>query len=178
MLSRENKSTADNLTGALLLIYLGALLWIVLLKLGVHFSYMTERKVNLVPFSAPLRFNGQIDYGEMILNVLIFIPLGVYAGMLFKQLTFFKNIFMCFLVSLACEGLQFILIVGAFDITDIINNTLGGMIGFLMFKSIESMLKNSAKAQKVVNIVALIGTVVMVSFLLLLKMDMLPIRYQ
>ena len=76
------------------------------------------------------------------------------------------------------EALQFIFRVGAFDITDIITNTLGGIIGLMIFKAIEKVFKNSVKAQKFINIIAAIGTVLMISLLLLLKMNMLPVRYQ
>jgi glycopeptide antibiotics resistance protein len=68
--------------------------------------------------------------------------------------------------------------VGAFDITDIINNTLGGIIGFLIFKAIEKVFNNIVKAQKFINITAAIGTVLMILLLFLLKMDMLPIKYR
>jgi glycopeptide antibiotics resistance protein len=68
--------------------------------------------------------------------------------------------------------------VGAFDITDTITNTLGGIIGLLIFKAIEKVFKNSVKAQKFINITAAIGTVFMILMLLLLKMNMLPLRYQ
>jgi glycopeptide antibiotics resistance protein len=68
--------------------------------------------------------------------------------------------------------------VGAVDITDTITNTLGGIIGLLVFKAIEKLFKNSVKAQKFINITAAIGTVLMILMLLLLKMNMLPVRYQ
>ena len=76
------------------------------------------------------------------------------------------------------EALQFILRAGAFDITDIITNTLGGIIGLMIFEAIEKVFNNSVKAQKFINIIAAIGTVLMISLLLLLKMNMLPVRYQ
>ena len=76
------------------------------------------------------------------------------------------------------EGLQFILRVGAFDITDIINNTLGGIIGLLIFEAIEKLFNNRVKSQKFITIIAAIGTLLMISLLLLLKLNMLPIRYQ
>jgi glycopeptide antibiotics resistance protein len=39
-----------------------------------------------------------------------------------------KKLFLFFLISLICEVLQYILNIGASDITDIINNTLGNWI--------------------------------------------------
>ena len=77
-----------------------------------------------------------------------------------------------------CEGIQFILGIVAFDVTDIITNTLGGIIGLLIFKAIEKVLKNNLKAQKFINIIAALGTVLMILLLFLLKLNMLPIRYK
>ena len=174
---KDNNST-NKFTIVLFVIYLMALCWILLFKLGVRFSYMENREVNLIPFREPLMLNGKIDFGEIIMNVIIFVPLGVYTGMVFKKWIFGKNIFFFFLVSLIVEALQFILRVGAFDITDTITNTLGGIIGLLIFKTIEKVLKNSVRAQKFINIIAAIGTALMILLLLLLKMNMLPVRYQ
>ena len=175
--SKVNNAT-NRLTTALFIIYLIALCWILLFKLGVRFSYMENRKVNLIPFGEPLSVNGKIDPGEIIMNVVIFVPLGIYAGILFKRWTFGKNLFFFFLISLIVEALQFILRVGAFDITDTITNTLGGIIGLMIFKAIEKVFKNSVKAQKFINIIAVMGTVLMILFLLLLKTNNLWIKYQ
>lgn len=76
------------------------------------------------------------------------------------------------------KGFQFILRVGAFDITDTITNTLGGIIGLMIFKAIEKVFKNSVKALKFINVIAAIGTVLMILFLLLLKTNNLWIKYQ
>lgn len=174
-----NDNKTNKLTNVLFITYLIALFWIIVLKLGVHFSYMgKERSINLIPFREPLILNGKLDFGEMILNVVIFVPLGIYAGILFKRWIIGKKLFLFFLISLLCEGFQFILAIGAFDITDIINNTLGGIIGLMMYLGIEKAFKNSVKAQKFINILATIATVTMILFLFLLKTNKLGITYQ
>ena len=174
---RDNR--LNKLTIVLFVIYLIALFWIIVLKLSVHFSYMGNmRRINLIPFSESLILNGKLDFGEMIMNAVIFVPLGVYAGILFKRWIIGKKIFLFFLISLICEAFQFILALGVFDITDIINNTLGGIIGLMIYKGIEKVFQNSVKAQKFINILATIGTIVMIVLLFLLKMDKLWIRYR
>lgn len=171
-------NAANRLTIALLAIYLIVLIWILVFKLGVRFSYAGNRSVNLVPFSKPSISKGRVDLSEIILNVVVFLPLGIYVGILFRTWTFLKKLFLFFLLSLIVEGLQFVLAVGAFDITDVITNTSGGILGLMIFKAIEKTFNNSIKAQKFLNIVAAVGTVLMVALLVLLKMNMLPIRYQ
>jgi glycopeptide antibiotics resistance protein len=175
-ISKDNNLT-DKVTKALLIIYLVALFWILLFKFGVRFSYMENRSVNLIPFRE-LYLNGKIDVAETILNVVIFIPLGIYAGVLFKRWSFGKKLFFFFLISLVFEILQFFFRIGAFDVTDIITNTIGGIIGLMMFKAIEKLVNNSIKTQKIINIIAAIATVLMILLLVLLKMNMLPVRYQ
>ena len=166
----KSNTIRNSLTNALFIIYAIALFWILLFKLGVQFSYMHKRSVNLIP-------NARLD-GEAILNVVIFIPLGIYAGVLFKRWSFINKLLFFFLVSVMFEVLQFIFKIGAFDITDMITNTSGGIIGLILFKTIEKLFNNSAKAQKFINIIAATGTVIMISLLVLLKLNMLPIKYQ
>ena len=162
----------NRLTTVLFIIYLIALYWILLLKLGVRFSYMGERRTNLVPFSEPFLTS------ENILNVVIFVPLGIYAGILFEKWLFSKKLFFVVFLSLLVEGLQYILRVGAFDITDIITNTLGGIIGLMIFKGLEKAFSNHVKAQRFINKIAATGTALMILLLVLLKMNMLPLRYR
>ncbi|MFN8352962.1 MAG: VanZ family protein [Spirosomataceae bacterium] len=170
---RKNDTLANRLTGLLLLVYLGALFWIIVLKLNIQFSYKGTSHINLIPYGEPTRLNGKIDYGEMILNVLIFMPLGLYVGVLGKGLTTSRTILSFFWVSFTCEALQFIWRMGAFDITDIIHNTLGGILGWILYKATEKVFKKPTTAQRFINILATIGTVFVLSTLLYLKFNKL-----
>ncbi len=169
----QNHNRANNIIKLLFVIYLLALCWILLFKLGVRFSYMEERRVNLVPF------NGRaVLHGETIMNVVIFVPFGMYVGVLFRQWTLGKKYFFFFIISFLFEALQFIFKVGAFDITDIIANTLGGAIGILIFYAISKLFGDPLKTKKFIIIIAATGTVLVLTLLLLLKLNMLPVRYQ
>jgi len=174
---KENQT--NKLTQVLVLIYLIALVWILLFKMGVHFTYMeNSRSINLIPFYEPLSLNGKLDWGELIMNVVIFVPLGIYTGILFRSWTFGKKLLLFFIISFLIEVLQYIFGIGAFDITDLINNTFGGIIGLTIYTGIEKAFKNSVKAQKFVNILATVGTVSAILFLVLLRTNQLWIRYQ
>jgi glycopeptide antibiotics resistance protein len=170
---QKNSTLANKLTNLLLIIYLAVLFWIIVLKLNISFTYKGTQNVNFIPFREPLLYNGRIDYNEIFLNILIFVPLGLYVGILFKNLTTARKIFSFFMVSLFCEVCQFVLRIGAFDITDIINNTLGGIIGLVLYKGLEKAFNSPAKAQKLINIFASIGTIIIVSTLLYLKINRL-----
>lgn len=170
--SKANNVT-NSLTIVLFIIYLITICWILLFKLGVRFSYMGKRSVNLIPFSEQSILNS-----ENILNAVIFVPLGVYAGILFRRWTFGKKLRFFFLLSSTVEGLQYIFRIGAFDVTDIITNTLGGITGLIIFTTIDKAFNDSVKAQKFINIIAATGTILIILLLVLLKMNMLPVRYQ
>ena len=169
----KGNNIADRLTTGLFVIYLMALCWILLFKLGVHFSYMGKRSVNLIPFNGAF-----VLKSENILNVVVFVPLGIYAGILFEKWIFGKKLLLFFFLSSIIEGLQYILRIGAFDVTDLITNTFGGIIGLMIVETIQKAFNNRMKAQKFINISAATGTIVMLLLLVLLKMNMLPVRYQ
>ena len=164
---------ANRLTALLFAIYLIAIGWILLFKLGVRFSYMKTRSVNLIPFNEP-----SIWSGENILNVVVFIPLGIYAGILFKRWGLGLQVLFFFLFSAVIEELQYVFRIGAFDVTDLLTNTLGGIIGWIICKGLVLAFNDNSKAQRFLNMFAAAGTIIMILLLLLLKMNMLPVRYQ
>ncbi|MFT3750237.1 MAG: VanZ family protein [Agriterribacter sp.] len=174
----QNNVNSNKITKILFVIYLFALCWILLFKLGVRFSYMAERRVNIIPFNGLLGENGEINLGEIIMNAVVFVPPGIYVGILYPHWTPVKKAFFFFLLSFLFEALQFIAKAGAFDITDVIANTFGGIIGLMIMWVIEKLVSSSAKAQQFVNILAVAGTLLMIAMLLLLKLNMLPVRYQ
>ena len=168
----KDNNKANKLTNVLFIIYLIALFWIIVFKFNLPFSHMgTMRSINLIPFSESLILNGKLAFSELIMNVVIFVPLGIYVGVIFKRWTILKKLFLPFLISLVCEVLQFIFGIGASDITDIITNTLGGIIGLIIYKGLEKVFKNSIKTQKFINTIAIIGTLLMILLLLLLRIN-------
>ncbi len=76
----------------------------------------------------------RIYWGDMLLNILAFVPFGIYLEMLFHDKNAFEKVLVMFLVSLAIEVTQFTLILGATDVVDLIANTLGGIAGLLIMK--------------------------------------------
>jgi glycopeptide antibiotics resistance protein len=102
-------------------------------------------------------------FKEIIMNVIIFVPYGVYISMLKENWNILKRTAPIFLTSLAYESLQYILSIGASDITDLIGNTLGGISGVVLFWLLSKVLKDNTI--KVINILALIGTVFMAGLL-------------
>ena len=88
---------------------------------------MEHRQVNLIPFK-DLILNGKTEYDESIMNVIIFLPLGIYTGTLIKKWNFSTHMLSFLILTLMIESIHFTFKIGAFDITDVVTNTLGGII--------------------------------------------------
>ena len=67
-----------------------------------------------------------------ILNILIFIPLGVLLYPLFKKKRIIKGVLIGFIISLSFEIFQLYTIIGSFMLSDLISNTIGCLIGCLL----------------------------------------------
>lgn len=68
-------------------------------------------------------------------NIIGFIPLGILIPMLFFGFRhFIGTTILIFWISLTFELLQLIFNLGVFDVDDILLNTLGGVLGFVMYK--------------------------------------------
>lgn len=115
------------------------------------------RNINLIPYSESVIVNGKLDFGELIQNAIAFVPVGIYLSMLKPKWSFIKKILPIAGISLLYEILQYILAIGATDITDLLNNTIGGIVGICFYVFAKMLLKD--KAVKVLNILAVIGTV-------------------
>lgn len=163
----EKQNKLNKLTLTLSIIYLIALTWIILFKMQLNFSNLPNiRSINFIPFQASVIVNGKLSIRELIQNMVAFIPFGLYLSMLNDKWTFMKKVIIVAGASLLLEILQYILAVGATDITDLINNTLGGIVGIGIYALFAKFLKQ--KTNKVLNILTLIGTIGMIALIGLL----------
>lgn len=157
----KNKNNQLKLTFGLFVVYFLVLIWIILFKMQFSFDTLPHfRGLNLIPFAGSVIKNNQLDYSEIILNMIIFIPFGLYLGMIKFNWSFGKKIISIAGVSLIFELFQFLFAIGGTDITDLISNTLGGAVGIGFYIVFSKIFKE--KANKVLNILALIGTICIV----------------
>lgn len=85
---------------------------------------------NLIPFNG----SGMSYRIDLIINSLLFVPFGFLLSMKAKKSL--KGLLLIFApigASVIFESLQYILHLGAADITDTIMNTIGGCAGFLVY---------------------------------------------
>lgn len=88
-----------------------------------------ELSLTLIPFLPMIA-----DLKNTILNIILFVPLGIMLPFLWKKYNTLKVTLMFgFFMSLAIEFLQ-ILTYRATDINDIITNTVGTVLGYFLFR--------------------------------------------
>lgn len=102
----------------------------------------TEYRYNLQLFQEIRRFlvyRKQLGafavFSNLFGNILIFMPFGFFLAMAGKQCGFFKALAGSLALSLSVEVFQLVTRVGSFDVDDIFLNTLGGVLGFLVYEA-------------------------------------------
>jgi glycopeptide antibiotics resistance protein len=78
---------------------------------------------------------------QLILNVLMFIPIGFLLGTIMKEIRWMQVIEMGCLLSAAIEILQLLTRRGVCNIDDVIHNTIGCAIGYGIFRLCNTILK-------------------------------------
>jgi glycopeptide antibiotics resistance protein len=126
------------------------LVFIIYLVALVYFLFFSEQmgrtpsdnyKYSLVPLKEIRRY---VTYWRtigsfyallnLLGNVICFIPFGFVLPIISRQQRKFARItLLSFLSSLLVELIQLVSKVGSFDVDDMILNTLGGVIGYLLF---------------------------------------------
>jgi glycopeptide antibiotics resistance protein len=113
----------------LFVVYLVLLTWIVLWKLEPPYVGEGElRHIKLVPF-APTAEDGASEPFEVIANVVLFLPFGLYLALLAPSWHWWKLAGVVAGSSLLLEVTQWVLSIGSCDITDLIVNTAGSLAG-------------------------------------------------
>lgn len=165
----KRNTGAKKVTLGLLVVYLAVLTWVILFKMELDLELlraMNLRSINLIPFAGSVIVNGKADVSEILLNIAVFIPFGVYFSMLDEKISFLMKVLPIFAVSLMYEVVQYCFAIGASDITDLLGNTLGGIAGIGLFAVCSKIL--GKKTVRILNILASAGTAVVAAFLALL----------
>ena len=130
-------------TGILFLVYFIVLFYFLFFSEEMGRTY-SERAYhyNLVPFKEIGRF---VKYWRVlgmkavllniVGNVAAFVPFGIFLPMFSaRSKKLWRTVYYSFELSLFVELLQLITRVGSFDVDDLLLNTLGGMVGFLVYQ--------------------------------------------
>ncbi len=137
------------LINTLMYIYLSFVLYFTLMPIITSLPFIFNHpynRMNLVPFIDVL--NGRGDFIRQVgLNVIMTIPFGFLIPLVKKENDkLLKVVFYTFLLSLGIELLQPLINgVRSADITDLITNVIGGIIGYiiyLIFKPLTTKILN------------------------------------
>lgn len=115
-----------------------------------------KRNIQLIPFYTisemfSLMSNQMVSYSARFLamlnllgNLLILFPAGLFLPAIFEKLRSFKAYIFCiFLFIFIVEILQLFTLAGAFDIDDILLNSIGAILGFTVFKGLRRLYRNA-----------------------------------
>lgn len=127
IISRKNMNKFVKLLSSLFIIYIIAVFSLVgipsidYMKIDLGFNFIPFIDIISSPKSA-------------LLNILLFIPLGIFLPMLWKEEynEFLKTLIFGFIFSLCIEVLQ-VLTFRLSDINDLITNTIGTIVGYLLY---------------------------------------------
>ena len=131
------------------------------------------RDLNLIPFAGNYSDSRGFGVGDLVENVLVFIPLGVYLSMLrIPKGAGIRWFWMRALVvagtSVAFEVIQYAFAIGHADITDVICDTVGGVVGIGVYGLAAVALKS--RTTRVLNIIAIVLTVLALVFFVYLRL--------
>lgn len=150
----------------LFLLYLALLVWIILFKLQFSVRDLDSvRSINLIPFYYDQGIGSNFHIKEVLENLLIFAPMGIYLQMLLHKSRFFVKLFLIAGTSLLLEIAQYALAIGRSDITDLLTNTVGGFLGMALYCIVAWLLKSRARADKLFFVLAVIATVLIIGLL-------------
>ncbi len=133
-------------------IYLSFVLYFTLMPIITSLPFIFNHPytpINLVPFIDILNSRG--DFVKQVgLNIIMTIPFGFLVPFIKKEnVKLLKIVFYTFLLSLGIELLQPLINgVRSADITDLITNVIGGIIGYVMyliFKPLTTKILNYLK---------------------------------
>ena len=123
--------------------YLLLLGYVVFFSSGFGREEQAEYRYNLTLFQEIGRYYGVgIRTGSWTLfrlnvlgNVFVFIPFGVFLPALFEKCQkLITVIWFSFELSFLVELIQLVTKVGSFDVDDLLLNTIGGMLGYFVYK--------------------------------------------
>ena len=122
-----------------------------------NISYIRpEVNLNLVPFVGMIQ-----DFKNSILNVLLFIPLGFFLPILCGRFgKLIPNISFGFGLSLVIELLQ-MLTFRATDVNDLITNSIGTILGFLLAKAAVRNCQSTEDDKKAIYLLCVLSFIIM-----------------
>ena len=110
----------------------------------VFFRNTGKLQYDFMPFwSYFWYFRGENDklLTENIMNVVVFMPVGVMVGAVFRSMSWKKVLVIGMCLSVGIEVLQFVFRKGFSEVDDVMHNTLGCLIGYCLWRLVLRLAK-------------------------------------
>jgi glycopeptide antibiotics resistance protein len=166
---RKEKNKKEYINGLLcftIIIYICILLNVIIFKTLASpidlftGNHPTMRSINVISFKEIWNVNASMasNRRNILGNIILFVPLGILLETLLihKKNNIVKNLLVIILISFSFELMQFIFAIGVSDINDLILNTLGGVIGILIYQGMIAVFKE----EKVKSFISIAGAAV------------------
>lgn len=139
--------------GVLFVLYLLLLAYLVFLSPAFGRNSGVVREYNLIPLRTIknyIKYRAYVNIDIFLINILgniiAFMPMGFFIPIMFRsKRSLIEVLFFSLAISFIIEIIQYQLVVGSFDVDDIILNTLGGAIGYIIFLVIYAIYKLKMK---------------------------------
>lgn len=115
------------------------------------FSEYTEEHLKLIPFETIVFYTRRLIQGKtspwvalsnLLGNIVLFIPLGVILPFYIQTVRkWYKTAVLTAAIIFVVETVQLLMMLGTFDVDDIILNTLGAVIGYALFTSVRKVIE-------------------------------------
>lgn len=132
----KRKGTKDLLINTLLYFYFIGYLYFTLMPIVTSLPFIFNHpytSMNLKLFDDLI--NGRGDYLiQIILNIILTIPFGFLISCKIDKVNLFKVMFYAFILGITTELLQPLINARSADITDLLTNTIVGVIGYFVYR--------------------------------------------
>lgn len=119
----------------------------------VFFRHVTgKRDYDFTPFWSYISsMRGEVPnlILENIMNIVVFIPIGMLLGLTFFSMTWHRAMLIGASLSVGIEALQFLFMRGFAEFDDVMHNTLGCMIGYGLFRLLSRLPQVSHRGQAI-----------------------------
>ena len=151
-------------------IYCLLMVWIILFKLSISPAEVQAlarpRNINWIPFYYEELSGTRFHRTEILNNLAVFVPFGLYLNMLGMKNG--RAVLAGFLFSFTLELCQFVFQLGSSDVTDLITNTLGTLVGIVLYAGLLRLVRSRKKANRILTVLALAATILLLALLALL----------
>lgn len=149
----KKKDRATFIINTLMYCYIAILLFLTLMPILTsipNISLSSYKPMYLVPFDDLIKSKGPAER-QIFLNVLMLVPFGFLLPMIKKQ-NVVKVTLTTMLMSLTIEVIQPLLNTYRIsDVTDVITNTIGGVLGYLIYKACQGFIEKQIFKRKITN---------------------------